>query len=195
MVLSLQHRSGLSQNLRHRSDHRSRLGICRLSDRKPTDWEAVEREYRAGVLPVREIANGAGISHVAVIKRAKRCGWSQNLAGKVKEEIAKRLVTATVTSKVTGSRREIVEAAALRSVDVILAHRKEIAKLRALASGLSTELEAGAEEDAKERLSLKERASILDTIGAAEDAEEVRHDHDEIIDALARKLALLQPSP
>ena len=104
-----------------------------MKERKPTDWEAVEREYRAGVLSVREIANGAGISHVAVIKRAKAKGWTQNLAGKVKEEIAKRLVTASVTSEVTGNQREIVEAAALRSVDVILAHRKTIARHRAIA--------------------------------------------------------------
>lgn len=39
------------------------------------DWESVEREYRAGVLSVREIGKAAGVSHVAVLKKAKREGW------------------------------------------------------------------------------------------------------------------------
>lgn len=135
-----------------------------MTDRKLTDWEAVEREYRAGVLSVREIASGAGISHVAVIKRAKAKGWTQNLAGKVKEEIAKRLVTASVTSEVTGNQREIVEAAALRSVDVILAHRKTIARHRAIAGDLEAEIEAENAKAEKARLPLKDRVAIFESL-------------------------------
>jgi hypothetical protein len=132
-----------------------------LADRKPTDWEAVEREYRAGVLSVREIAKAAGISHVAVIKRAKRDGWTQNLAARVKEEVTTRLVTADVTA---GNQRELIEAIALRSVDVILAHRRDIAKQRGLVSELTTALEADANKAEKDRLSLKEKASILESL-------------------------------
>lgn len=135
-----------------------------MSERKPTDWEAVEREYRAGVLSVREIANGAGISHVAVIKRAKLKGWTQNLAGRVKEEIAKRLVTAEVTSYHPGNQQQIVEAAALRSVDVILAHRKTIARHRAIADGLEAELQGENGKDANVRLPLRDRVAIFESL-------------------------------
>lgn len=129
-----------------------------------TDWEAVEREYRAGVLSVREIAIGAGISHVAIVKMAKRKGWTQNLAGRVKEEIAKRLVTAEVTNSPSGNLREIVEAAALRSVDVVLAHRRDIARHRAIANRLDEELEAESAKETGGRLSLKERSAIFESL-------------------------------
>lgn len=125
------------------------------------DWESVEREYRAGVLSVREIGKAAGLSHVAVLKKAKREGWTQNLAARVKEAVTTKLVTADVT---IGNQREIIEAVALRSVDVILAHRKDIAKLRTMATGMTAELEADAEKPAKERMSLKERASIIESL-------------------------------
>lgn len=134
------------------------------TERKSTDWESVEREYRAGVLTVREIAAGAGVSHVAVLKRAKAKGWTQNLAGRVKEEIARRLVTSEVTEEVTGNQRQIVEAAALRSVDVILAHRKDIARLRTMAAAMATELEADGAKDTKDRMALKERATIIESL-------------------------------
>ena len=35
------------------------------------DWEAIEGMYRAGLLSVREIARSHGVSHVAILKRAK----------------------------------------------------------------------------------------------------------------------------
>lgn len=135
-----------------------------MTDRKPVDWEAVEREYRAGVLSVREIANGVGVTHVAIIKRAKAKGWTQNLAGRVKEEIARRLVTSEVTDEVTGNQRQIVEAAALRSVDVILAHRKTIARHRAIADGLEAELQTENGKDEKARLPLKDRVAIFESL-------------------------------
>lgn len=125
------------------------------------DWESVEREYRAGVLSVREIGKAAGVSHVAVLKKAKREGWTQNLAARVKEAVTTKLVTADVT---IGNQREVIEAVALRSVDVILAHRKDIAKLRAMATAMTAELEADAEKPVKDRMSLKERASIIESL-------------------------------
>lgn len=131
-----------------------------MSDRKPVDWEAVEREYRAGLLSVREIGKAACVSHVAVLKRAKREGWVQNLAARVREEVTARLVTAEVT--VANSREAITEIA-LRSVDVILAHRKDIAKHRHLAAAMLQELETEAAK-AEGRMTLKERADISERL-------------------------------
>lgn len=39
------------------------------------DWELIERDYRAGVLSVREIAASQGITHGAIGKRAARDLW------------------------------------------------------------------------------------------------------------------------
>lgn len=59
---------------------------------KPTiDWEAVEREYRAGQLSNRMIAEKHGISDTAIRKRAKRDGWERERAARQQEPV--RLVS------------------------------------------------------------------------------------------------------
>ncbi|EHM01412.1 hypothetical protein HMPREF9946_02151 [Acetobacteraceae bacterium AT-5844] len=40
-----------------------------------TDWKAVEAEFRAGKLSLRQIARRHGISDTAIRKRAKAAGW------------------------------------------------------------------------------------------------------------------------
>lgn len=102
-----------------------------------TDWEVIEREYRAGQLSVSEIGRQHGVSHTAINKRAKTHGWTRNLAARVKEEVSSRLVSDEVS---TANARETVEAAATRVVEVVRSHRKDIAKGRTIISTLFAEL-------------------------------------------------------
>jgi hypothetical protein len=51
--------------------------------RKAVDWEAIEREYRAGQLAVSEIGARYGCSPAAIGKRARTCGWTRDAAGEV----------------------------------------------------------------------------------------------------------------
>ena len=67
-----------------------------MTERKLVDWEAIEREYRAGQLTVVEIGRQHGLSHTAINKRAKRDGWTRNLAGRVRKEVSARLVSEKV---------------------------------------------------------------------------------------------------
>src|SRR5271169_5361586 len=83
--------------------------LARMTERKSVDWEAIEREYCAGQLSVREIAETCGVSHPAILKRAKRDGWERNLSDAVRDKVTTRLVTDGVTGK---SARETVELAA-----------------------------------------------------------------------------------
>lgn len=55
------------------------------------DWEAVERDYRAGILSVREIGAKCGCTHTAINKRAKRYGWERERAARQQEPV--RLVS------------------------------------------------------------------------------------------------------
>lgn len=51
-------------------------------DKPPVDWEAIERDYRAGVMTMRQIAQGRGITHAAIHKRAMRDCWVRAKLGR-----------------------------------------------------------------------------------------------------------------
>jgi len=110
-----------------------------MTDTKPpTDWEAIEREYRAGQLSVSEIGRLHGISHTAINKRAKRDGWTRDLSARVKEAVSAKLVSDGVSE---ASARETIEAAATRVVEVVRSHRADISRGRTLARSLFDELD------------------------------------------------------
>ena len=62
-----------------------------MDTKKPIDWEAIERDYRAGILSVREIGAKCGCTHTAINKRAKRDGWERDRAARQQEPV--RLVS------------------------------------------------------------------------------------------------------
>jgi hypothetical protein len=114
-----------------------------MAEGKPApDWERIEADYRAGVLSVREIAASQGITHGAINKRAKRDGWERDLNGKIQAKanalVSKREVSSAVS---TDTERQIVEANAEVIAGIRLAHRRDIARSRALCMQLLGELE------------------------------------------------------
>jgi len=115
------------------------------SSRPQVDWDAVERDYRAGVKTLRQMADEHGISHVAINKRAKRDGWSRDLAAKIQakadELVTKNAVTKPVTVETKVSERDIVEANAEAIAQVRLSHRKDIGRARTVVNNLLGELE------------------------------------------------------
>jgi transposase-like protein len=111
--------------------------------RPPIDWEAIEKEYRAGQLSVAEIARQHGLSHPAILKRAKRDGWTRNLASRIKQAVTAKLVTDGVTGN---SASETVELAAARGVQVIREHRTLIGKCFALVQRLVEQLDEASEQ-------------------------------------------------
>lgn len=118
------------------------------------DWEAIEREYRAGQLSIRAIATAHGVSEGAIRKKAKAEGWTRALAEKVRDAVREKLVRTDAesgTQEGTHSQRasdsKIVEAAALRGLEIVTSHRKDIKQLhglkRVLADRLSVVLHGG----------------------------------------------------
>lgn len=63
-----------------------------------TDWELVERHYRAGIKTLRQIGEEYGVSHTAIGQRARKFGWVRDLSEKI-QQAAKTIVTAKVVSK------------------------------------------------------------------------------------------------
>jgi len=112
---------------------------------KQSDWEAIERAYRAGSLSVRAIAEESNISHVAIAKRAKKEGWVRDLTDKVRAA-AKRKVTNAVTTESYQdplvTEEQVIEEASDKVASVVLAHRVDLAQWRGIANKLSAALQA-----------------------------------------------------
>ena len=126
--------------------------------RKPVDWEAIEREYRAGQLSVSEIARQHGISHTAIQKRAKAKAWTRNLAKQVRDEVTARLVADAVAAT---NAHETIDHAAARGVEVVRQHRQDIGRLRRIAARLGERLEAHVFQDAQDPTGDKESLADL----------------------------------
>lgn len=107
-------------------------------ERTKIDWEKVEAYYRAGKLSLREIAKIYGCSDTAIRKRAKTEGWSRDLSEKIEKEVRSKLVRAEV--RTSASDREIVEAVAEVSANIIIGHRKDLADLQEIEKDLLLKL-------------------------------------------------------
>lgn len=117
-----------------------------MADKPEVDWEAIEGDFRAGVLSLREIAAlHPGTNHVAITRRAKKEGWVRDLNAKIKaraeELVTRAAVTADVTEQQKATERQVIEANAERIAQVRGEHRGDIQRLRTLALGLLSELE------------------------------------------------------
>lgn len=115
-----------------------------MTERKQVDWEGVERDYSAGLLSLRELADKYGVAHVTIKKKADRLEWSRDLSAKINAEAERRANSATANSDANSKKateKEIVQANAQAIVDIKLSHRKDIARGRNLAAKLFDELE------------------------------------------------------
>ncbi len=121
-----------------------------MGSKPVVDWEAIERDYRAGSLSIREIAGRYGCSHTAIGKRATAEGWARDLKAKIRAKadvlVSKREVSSQVSTVSTASpvetEQQIIEANAEAIASVRLAHRSDIRRSRRLTNKLLEELEA-----------------------------------------------------
>ncbi len=136
------------------------------------DWLIIEREYRAGVLSLREIGRSHGVTEGAVRKRAKRDEWERDLTARVQEAVRTKLVRDAVRKNIReASSDEIVEAASNRNVAAISLHRRDIDALRnrreKLMAQYDTLFSPTADNEPPVRLEMKEvaiAASILESV-------------------------------
>lgn len=119
-----------------------------MTQHKDIDWEAIEREYRAGQLSVREIGRQQGVVEGTIRKRAKKEGWERDLTDQVCEEVRRQLVRndedAPPTHEEcvldTNDDKEIVRRAANRAVTIVKLHRQDAKEQREILSQLTQEL-------------------------------------------------------
>jgi hypothetical protein len=114
--------------------------------RKIIDWEALEFQYRAGIRSLRDIGGEFDVSDAAIIKRAKRDGWTRDLKAKIQAKaeakVSAAMVSAEVSAQTKITERQVVEANAEAVARVRIAHRGDIHRARGLTVTLLAELEA-----------------------------------------------------
>ncbi len=126
-----------------------------MSDRVKVNWEKVELAYRANVKTVAQIAKEFGIKDSTLRSRAKRNGWSRDLAQRIRLE-ANKIVNADAVKREVGRLESIenttVEENAKLTASIRISHREDIGKARALSMMLLEDLKAQIGADNRQRL-------------------------------------------
>lgn len=128
-----------------------------MSTSKPTpDWHVIEFDYRAGIKPLRQMAEEHGITHGAINKRAKKEGWSRDLGAKIRAKADELVSRAAVSEEVSKARlateREVVESNAEMQYQARMRHRSDLADLRRIYCLLLRELEDSCTPEGREEL-------------------------------------------
>src|SRR5262245_54931406 len=104
-----------------------------MARRSDIDWEAVEREYRAGKRSLRDIGQEFGVSEGGIRKKAKEFEWERDLSEKIDAKAEALVRKSEVRSEVRSeanlaNEREIIEANAKVVADAVIAERKDVAR-------------------------------------------------------------------
>lgn len=101
---------------------------------KPVDWEAIEKDYRAGAMGIRELARWYQISDTAIRKRAKAEGWSRPEDAKSSQRKVERIdptkviiagVNPTRPENIIGRGRNLIMRL-LDELDAVTSHAGEL---------------------------------------------------------------------
>jgi len=74
---------------------------------RSVDWESIEREYRAGLQSVRQIAKRAGITHRSVQKKAEKQGWVRDLGARIRQEADAKVAREAVANSVAARAEQV----------------------------------------------------------------------------------------
>lgn len=141
--------------------------------RSKADWEAIERDYRKGILTLRQMASANGITEGAIRKKAKEQEWARNLQERIDQQIQAELVRAEY-AKDPKTEQQLVQEAVETTVSIVRSHRKQIgtqANLVALlasqlieAAGNRDELEEAIDDMTKDDKDSRRRQRLMKSI-------------------------------
>lgn len=155
----------------------------------PTDWELIEKKFRAGMLSLREIAAEGGVTEGAIRKRAKKDGWTRNLAEKIKqraeEKVRKAAVRIPSTQLTSATEKQVVEENAELQYRVRMEHRQDIGRTRKLFQTLLSEVEAASTIEGQGLI-----AQLFELLNDEPDADSAEGDRRRY-DAMRKKLDLV----
>lgn len=108
------------------------------NQKKRTDWESVERDYRLGLMTIREMASAHSVDASSITRRAKKEAWTRDLSEQVRA-ITKAKVSAAITERAhathtarTQADFQAVEVEAVSNALLIAEHERFGTKARVL---------------------------------------------------------------
>lgn len=115
------------------------MGKKKNKKKEKYDWEAIWKDYRAGVLSLREVSRVHGVDASYLNRKAKQLGVKRDLTKRVKQAVNAKIVHGSVLTP-NVSDDEIIECESDRVVSVIRLQREDINNLRNLEINLIREL-------------------------------------------------------
>lgn len=109
--------------------------------KKDVDWAALEVRYRGNSESLRSLGAFFGVSEAAIRQHAKRHEWQRDLSKRIEIATDALLIRKTASRDLRTEADEVAVAAEMRT-NVVLNHRADITRSRALLSNLMGELEA-----------------------------------------------------
>lgn len=140
--------------------------MAKRKQNKAIDWIGIERDYRAGIMGVREIARWYGISDTAIHKKARENDWTRKPKAEGPFEQAKSQRSTTVHAEIIppasvkpealGDRARGITGRLLDELDAVTAHAGELEDMICSEEGDPRRRQA-----LLKAISLSERASTL----------------------------------
>jgi len=112
-----------------------------MAERKVADLEKLELDYRTGLRTFREMARTHGISGPRIKQIADREGWTRDLGAKIRQTAAAKLALPPPSEAKLETEQAIVQAGADNIVAMVLSHRRDAQRARALAVAMMEEVE------------------------------------------------------
>lgn len=113
--------------------------------RPAVDWDGLEPHYRAGIRSLKDIGAEFEVSDAAIIKHAKKAGWTRNLKAKIEAKAAAKVSAAMVSEEVSAEAKlteaTVVEVESTVRARIELAQRRDIGRGRSVVTALLSELE------------------------------------------------------
>ena len=124
--------------------------MTKKNNKAATDWEEVERLYRADLHTNAQLAKKFGVHVSTVARRAKKHAWKKDLKLRIKER-ANALVQERAVKKLASDDQTIEENAQI-TANIRLSHRQDIGDARSIAMTLLDDLKAQIGTDNRARL-------------------------------------------
>ena len=120
------------------------------NDNVATDWESIERLYRADLHTNAQLAKKFGVDVSTIYRHAKKKNWKKDLKLRIKER-ANALVQERAVKKLASDDQTIEENAQINA-NIRMSHRQDIGEARALTMTLLDDLKAQIGTDNRARL-------------------------------------------